>query len=103
MTPTGRGFDSHFGYLQCAEDYYTKEVANGFDFFRNRDVYRNGTGTYSTTLYHKYMSELLDVYNVRADTNPLFVYMAFQTIHAPIQVHSAYLRCQSGSYRMGAD
>lgn len=86
MTPTGRGFDSHYGYLQGAEDYYTHEAqGNGFDFFRNRKVDRNGTGTYSTTLYHQYMTELLEVYNASTEAKPLFVYMAFQTIHAPIQ------------------
>merc|ERR1719317_1111367 len=87
MTPTGRGFDSHYGYLQGAEDYYTHEAqGNGFDFFRNREVDRNGTGTYSTTLYHQYMTELLEVYNASTEAKPLFVYMAFQTIHAPFSL-----------------
>jgi len=83
MTPTARGFDSHYGYFQGSEDYYTHEVGGAYDFFRDRNVERNASGDYSTMLYDDYVTQLLGNYHESRSKEPLFLYMAFQTIHAP--------------------
>eukprot|EP01083_Nonionella_stella_P311309 1109585_1 len=86
MTPTGRGFDTHFGYLQGAEDYYNYTIDGGFDFWLNQNVLQNVTGSYSTGVYNQYMNSLLDHYTRSNNPNPLFIYMAFQTVHTPIEI-----------------
>ena len=86
MTPTGRGFDSYFGYLQGAQDYYNHSIGGGYDFWHDQqDIYSNVVGDYSTGLYDEFMQDLLSDYNSSRKTEPLFIYMAFQTVHTPIQ------------------
>ena len=63
----------------------THDIAGGFDFFRNRNVQRNVTGSYSTMLYDEHVTQLLDQYHQSDSKDPLFIYMAFQTPHFPIE------------------
>ena len=46
---------------------------------------KNATNSYSTMLYDEYVTQLLGDYHDRKSKDPLFLYMAFQTIHAPIE------------------
>eukprot|EP01084_Bolivina_argentea_P015802 29610_1 len=87
MTPTARGFDTHFGYYQGAEDYYTHEIANGYDFFNNKEIYFGANETYSINLYYAMFESILMNYinNQTTKDQPLFLYMAFQTVHTPIE------------------
>jgi arylsulfatase A-like enzyme len=89
-TPTLRGFDSHFGYFQAAEDYYTHQATfegiTGLDLWRNRTVVSDQSGTYSTTLFK---NEAISVINNHDPNTPLFLYLATQTIHEPIQAPPA--------------
>ena len=88
MTPTGRGFDSHFGYYQGQETYYTHHfwfedlVAEGFDFWLDGDVHWDAVDRYSTQLYVQRIESLLSAH--QNQTQPMFMYMAFQTVHIPV-------------------
>eukprot|EP01084_Bolivina_argentea_P215466 365810_1 len=90
MTPTERGFDSHFGYYQGQETYYDHhfwyqdKAVEGFDFWSDKNVYLDAIGTYSTDLYQKRMSNIISNYVNNSLHNPFFIYMAFQTIHVPV-------------------
>jgi len=83
--PTFRGFDSYMGYLSGAESYYN----HGGD--------RNGTGTdklvpcmganftnnYSSVLWANEVSRIVTHHD---QTKPLFIYLAFQSVHNPYDV-----------------
>jgi arylsulfatase A-like enzyme len=104
-TPTGRGFSSYRGYLQGQCDYYTKKIADGFDFWTSREGSPGlpdweAVGKYSMPLYMEEAERILDEYVVRreevaearitsietvADAAPVFLYFAHQEIHIPLQ------------------
>ncbi|GFO20218.1 arylsulfatase j-like [Plakobranchus ocellatus] len=83
-TPLYRGFESHFGYYQGCEDYYThtyeaNEDQWGLDFRRNKELLWNCTGQYSTTLFRDEAVKILEQHNV---SEPLFLYLPFQAVHS---------------------
>jgi len=102
MTPIGRGFDNHYGYYQDAEDYYTHFVispkpehripeAHGYDFWDNFTADWSAWGQYSTDLFYDRFEQVINSYVSLSDDDnkpPLFMYMAFQTVHTPIQYPS---------------
>jgi len=100
MTPTGRGFDSYFGYMQGMVDYYNHTVANGYDFWSNQDdIHAEVMDQYSTGLYDQYLHKIVEDYNKSSKSEPLFVYMAFQTVHTPIEISpNAYDECNDIKY-----
>lgn len=96
-TPTYRGFDSFFGYYGGAEDYYTHSgVINEktykpfpwkndyfLDFRNDTRPSKNYNGIYSSVVFAKAVNEILS----NSDSNqPLFLYLAFQSVHMPLQV-----------------
>jgi hypothetical protein len=125
-TPTGKGFSSYRGYLQGQCDYYTKEIANGFDFWISREAGSGSpdwesVGKYSMGLYMDEATRVLDEYvgrrdevaAARANTSklsagefvevedaaPVFLYFAHQEIHIPLQppVNSSFDQmCSTG-------
>eukprot|EP01084_Bolivina_argentea_P215454 365790_1 len=90
MTPTGRGFDSHFGYYQGEETYYSHHFwyedkqFEGYDFWSDKNVYKGAIGKYSTDLYQEQMKTILSNHVNSSSNNPLFIYLAFQTVHIPV-------------------
>ncbi|KAL4218609.1 hypothetical protein ACF0H5_021199 [Mactra antiquata] len=90
--PTSRGFDSYFGYLTGSEDYYTHyrcyDKMCGTDLRDNTvpaDLYN---GTYST---HLFADKVIDIVDKHDAEKPLFVYLPFQAVHAPLQVPQKYI------------
>ncbi|CAK8694461.1 unnamed protein product [Clavelina lepadiformis] len=94
--PTYRGFDSHYGYLAGAEDYYSKLVTAkvngerfaGLDFRDDLTPVFSANGTYSTYLYEKRATEIIYRHDQR---KPLFLYMAFQSVHFPLEAPQHYI------------
>ena len=88
---TFRGFDSYFGYLAGAEDYY--EHAGDF---RAGDTPgeapacagRALDGQYSTTLFSAEADRVIRAHNASV---PLFLYVAFQNVHNPYEAPPAGL------------
>ena len=109
MTPIERGFDSYFGMFQGDQFYYNHtmqvpagdDAMSGFDFWDDRQVYKEAIGVYSTQLYTDRLIQILDGYGAGADSKPFFVYMAWQTVHTPIEEPpKSYAQCNGISNPM---
>lgn len=93
QTPYSRGFNTSFGYLGGGEDHYTQAGMQqewgcfGTDLWNTRGPAYGTNGTYAAYLYN---SEALRIIkeHPEPEVNPLFVYLATQTMHAPVQVPS---------------
>ncbi|KAK7481483.1 hypothetical protein BaRGS_00027245 [Batillaria attramentaria] len=86
-TPTFRGFDSFYGYYNGAEDYNTHYAGAGIDFRKDKQVDREDGGIYSAYLY---FARALDIVRSHNKSQPLFLYLPFQSVHEPLQVPKAY-------------
>ena len=83
--PHARGFDSFHGHLFGAIDYNTHLRDGKPDWYRN-DQPLNEEG-YST---HLIAREAVRVIGDRPKDKPLFLYVAFNAVHAPLQVPEKY-------------
>ena len=85
-TPTWRGFDSFYGFLTGAEEYFTHERAAGnskfYDFRKNMKVEFKAQGIYSTDLFTK---EAVHIIKKHKKKDPLFLYIPFQAPHGPLE------------------
>ncbi|XP_043196763.1 arylsulfatase I-like [Amphibalanus amphitrite] len=91
-TPTERGFQSFLGFWTGSENYYTHwrgldEGGSGLDFRRNMSVAREFEGRYSSEVF---AAEAERVIETHPADRPLFLYLAFQSVHAPLQVPRRY-------------
>ncbi|XP_060597804.1 arylsulfatase J-like [Ruditapes philippinarum] len=94
--PTSRGFDTFFGFLSGHSDYYTHITGNyqkktmiGYDLMEN-DKLANITqynGSYSTHLFAMKVKNLIRKQDI---DKPMFIYLSFQAVHAPLQVPDKY-------------
>ena len=96
LLPTGRKFDSSFGYLNVANDYYNategKHACNGTPIVDLWDTNKpardkNGTG-YEDALFKEC---LLQVVTNHDTSTPLFLYYAPHIVHRPLEVPDNYL------------
>lgn len=78
--PYNRGFDTAYGHLGPAVDYWTHIWDGGLDWHRNGSVL-NEEG-YTTELIG---NEAERVISERDKTKPLFLYVAFNAPHGPLQ------------------
>ena len=95
-TPAFRGFDSYLGYLVGGEDYYSHTEWGGYDMREQRSpmcgencsrVRWDLRGTYST---HIFAAAAVDIIQSHDHAVPLFLYLAFQAVHAPAEVPASY-------------
>ena len=102
--PTNRGFDTFFGFYTGSEDYYlhsrassTPPITRGYDL-RDQDVVAlAGNGTYSA---HLFSSRAVRIIEQQAGSDrPMFLYLALQSVHSPLQVLYRHWRL---SFRPGA-
>ncbi|MDB6170790.1 MAG: atsA 10 [Chthoniobacteraceae bacterium] len=83
--PTRRGFDHQYGHYNGALDYFTHIRDGGFDWHRDdREIHDEG---YST---HLIAREAVRLIKERDKTKPLFLYVPFNGVHAPLQVPESY-------------
>lgn len=101
-TPTFRGFNSFYGYYNGDEDYYNHScMQQGYYDFHDDIGINCGEncsrivtddqvlGTYSNYLY---TSRAIDVIKNNSQTDePLFLYLAFQSVHGPHEVPGRYI------------
>lgn len=96
--PTRRGFDTYFGYLTGSEDYYThvrcvpipghNTTRCALDLREGEEVATGFKGEYSTELFSQ---RAVSVIAEHDPNKPLFLYVALQSVHAPLQVPEHYL------------
>jgi arylsulfatase A-like enzyme len=94
-TPTFRGFETFYGFYGMGENYKTHMCGSGYDF-RIEDrpncgigcsvVDRNADGQYSTDLFTNRSLELIRHHRKH---EPLFLYLAWQAVHAPLPENCA--------------
>uniref|UniRef100_T1IPA0 Sulfatase N-terminal domain-containing protein n=1 Tax=Strigamia maritima TaxID=126957 RepID=T1IPA0_STRMM len=95
-TPNHRGFTSFFGYYNGEETYYSHVCArnntpandsySGYDFRLNDKVGWEFNGTYSTFLFTQAAINVIK----SQKHEPFFLYVAFQAVHAPLEVPQNY-------------
>lgn len=102
--PKSRGFDHHFGFLKGGQDHFSQVNSddNGtlfVDLWANDGPAYGRNGTYSTYLYAAEAERVImqhaspasdpSTYN---NQQPLFMYLAWQVMHAPLEVPPQYVK-----------
>ncbi|KAM4810417.1 arylsulfatase B [Rhinophrynus dorsalis] len=100
--PTRRGFNTYFGYLLGSEDYYSHErcypitslnvTRCALDF---RDGEAAATGYKNSYSAHIFTERALDLIANHQPEKPMFLYLAYQSVHAPLQVPQQYVESYS--------
>ncbi|GFN88339.1 arylsulfatase b [Plakobranchus ocellatus] len=91
--PWNRGFDTYFGYLTGSEDYYKHTRGFKFtskaylDLHNEQGPVKNESGHYSA---HLFTQKAIDVINNHNEKKPLFLYLAYQSVHGPLEVPQHY-------------
>ncbi|CAM5113836.1 unnamed protein product [Eretmochelys imbricata] len=97
--PIHRGFDTYFGYLLGGEDYYSHErcvfisaknaTRCALDFRDGEEVAVGFGNMYSTNVFTKRAVDLIASHKTE---KPLFLYLALQSVHEPLQVPGEYVK-----------
>ena len=94
--PWNRGFDDFFGQLLGGQDYYSRrkclKLRNhgnlcGYDLRTHEGPVRDTSGKYQPFLYADKAKEKFMKHD---KSKPLFMYIAFQSVHRPLQAPSKY-------------
>lgn len=91
------GFASYTGFYSGGEDYYTHVSSGAYDFRNDPEpncrkgcsqVDSGAQGDYSGLVFS---SAAVDVVNKHDTSKPLFLYLAYQNVHAPAEVPQSYM------------
>lgn len=85
--PTHRGFDHQYGHYVGAMDYFTKIRMEGYDWHRNDRTLREEG--YTTNLIAAECQKIIEQHDPK---QPLFLYVPFQAVHAPLEAPESYLQ-----------
>jgi len=95
-TPTFRGFDSFVGFYGGGENYFTHRTGDKYDFRRDMspncgsgcsELAVEETGRYSS---HIFSEEAIRVITEHDVSSPLFLFLSYQSVHAPTMVPDSY-------------
>ena len=78
--PTNRGFDTSYGHMSGGIGYFDHTASGRLDWHRNAKPLREDG--YSTELI---ASEAINIINKKDNDRPLFLYIAFNAPHTPIE------------------
>jgi len=95
LTPTFRGFESFFGFYYGGEDYFNHMHSGAYDLRWDKkekcgagcSQVADELGNYSTHVFTREAVRVIEQYN---STDPLFLYLAYQAVHAPDEVPESY-------------
>merc|ERR1711976_513677 len=90
--PHNRGFDSFRGIWHSGTDHYNYITETGpaaYDLHFNDNIDTDNDGTYSSVLYGDAAETII---NDHDPSNPLFLYVALQNIHTPLEAPTSYQR-----------
>ena len=103
-TPNGKGFDSFLGYYNGDEAYSSHYMGGHVDFHEcaaneNQSTCDAGcatsyAGRYSTEVYAERAQSLIAKRSQvgPGDSRPLFLYLAWQAVHEPLEAPDSYVR-----------
>ena len=107
--PANRGFDSHFGFLKGGEDHITQRSGDAglsfVDLWRDHAPAYGENGTFSTFIYAREAVRVISEHGARLaaaaaangtaaaeQQQPLFLYLAWQATHAPLEAPARFVR-----------
>eukprot|EP01060_Flectonema_neradi_P006604 TRINITY_DN1446_c5_g1_i1.p1 TRINITY_DN1446_c5_g1~~TRINITY_DN1446_c5_g1_i1.p1 ORF type:complete len:572 (+),score=118.17 TRINITY_DN1446_c5_g1_i1:72-1718(+) len=100
-TPTYRGFETYTGYLLGDEDYFNHtHVDHNTPYLDLRQGHEenilpppltNKTGIYSAHLFTSAAQSLITSHQQNNPDKPFFLYLPFQSVHAPDQAPESYI------------
>ena len=90
--PWHRGFDTFYGYYTGAEDHFTHNKTyhelSYLELHAQDGPVWIERGHYSTHLFTEKAINAVESHN--ASSSPLFLYLAYQSVHSPLQVPEIY-------------
>ena len=75
--PQNRGFDTHLGFLKGGEDHFSQHSGNVVDLWKGEAPAYGLNGTYSTLIYAKAATDLIEAHDVTA---PFFLYLPWHVV-----------------------
>ena len=102
-TPSGRGFDSSLSFFNFGEDHYTQvrggealggapgASCKGVDLWKDDGPARGFNGSYGGYLFGKEAMEAINAVPSPVNEHPLFMFIAWQNNHPPLQVPQEYI------------
>jgi len=96
--PSNRGFDTHRGFWNGGGEVFDHTLTSdpydpnsaGYDFHMNEEIDFSAVGDSTSKIIGDRVHEILAEHVSGNDTNPFFIYAAFQDSHRPLEVEEEY-------------